>query len=445
MGEPAPPLELPARRSFGRSAAATWGTGLAVGVLSLVNVLIIARELGPVGRGTVAFLFVIAYITSQFSMLSAEEANANFARADAALRPALATNSLTLALLLGGGATAAVLGTSELVPALTPDTWLQWTLFGAVPMLGLGEMWSTLVQADYRFAIRNVYELIPPVTQVVVNGVFWPLGLLSVGSVVFTWIAGQALAAGLLGFYLAFRLGGFGRPSTALARRTLGFGLRAYLGRLMTVGNYRLDQWFVGAFSGSHQLGLYNIAVAWAEALNYLPSALAIVQRPDLVNVEPGEAAHRAAVVLRRTQVITLLAVVGMVAAAPILCVAVFGAKFRGSTDDLQVLAIGAFGVVTLKLLWNALIAQGRPLLATAGVGVAFVSTVVLDVLLIPRFGGLGAAFASTISYSVGAVAVGVIFVRALGGRVTDLVPRPSDARALTPPGGLRALLGRRG
>ena len=51
----------------------------------------------------------------------------------------------------------------------------------------------------------------------------------------------------------------------------------------MLLGNYRLDQWFVGAIAGSRELGLYSVAVAWAEALWYLPTALASVQRPDLV------------------------------------------------------------------------------------------------------------------------------------------------------------------
>ena len=79
--------------------------------------------------------------------------------------------------------------------------------------------------------------------------------------------------------------------------------------------------------------------------------------------------------------------------------------------------ALGALGITTLKLLGTALTAQGRPLLETAGVAVAFVTVFALDFLLIPAHGGLGASIASAASYILGGVAVAVIFARALGAR----------------------------
>jgi O-antigen/teichoic acid export membrane protein len=124
---------------------------------------------------------------------------------------------------------------------------------------------------------------------------------------------------------------------------------------------------------------------------------------------------------------LTSLGAVVMVALAPILCTTIFGEQFAGSVDDLRVLVIGAFGIGALKLLGNALTAQGRPLLESAAIGVAFVTILVLDVILIPELGGLGAALASAIAYSMGGVAVMILFARALGTPVLDLVPRPSD------------------
>ena len=60
---------------------------------------------------------------------------------------------------------------------------------------------------------------------------------------------------------------------------------------------------------------------------------------------------------------------------------------------------------------------------------VAFGITVAADVLLIPSHADLGASIASTLSYLAGGVAMALIFVRALGARPADLVPRSSDAR----------------
>ena len=251
------------------------------------------------------------------------------------------------------------------------------------------------------------------------------------GTAVITNLVGQGLTSLVLFWYTARRLSGFGRPDLALARRSLAFGLRSHAGRIMLLGNYRLDQWLLGAISGSRQLGIYSVAVSWAEVLFYLPTALAAVQRPDLVRAGRRSAATHAATVFRAATVLTAVLAIGLIIAAPILCATIFGEEFRDSIFDLRVLALGAFGIVALKQLGNALTAQGRPTLASTAIGIGFVATLVLDVLLIPSHGAAGAAVASTLSYTVGGIAVVVIFSRALGTSPAALLPRLADVAAL--------------
>ena len=86
-----------------------------------------------------------------------------------------------------------------------------------------------------------------------------------------------------------------------------------------------------------------------------------------------------------------------------------------------------AFGVVALKQLSNVLTGRGKPTLASAAIGVSFLATVALDIALIPSYGGLGAAIASSISYTAGGIAVTAIFARSLGGRLDELVPRARE------------------
>jgi O-antigen/teichoic acid export membrane protein len=111
--------------------------------------------------------------------------------------------------------------------------------------------------------------------------------------------------------------------------------------------------------------------------------------------------------------------------------VTLLGSEFRGSIHDLRVLAPGGFGMLALKLLANTLTAQRKPMLANAAIGVAFLATVALDLLLIPDHGALGAAVASTLSYTAGGVAVMIIFARSLGVGIRELVPRRADVLAL--------------
>jgi O-antigen/teichoic acid export membrane protein len=416
-------------RSFARSAAQTYATQLAAAFLSLGNVLVIARALGPEGRGQVAFLTAIAWLAASLSTLGVQEANVNFASADPRLRRSLATNSLILSVLLGGATIAVVTGLIAVFPAVggDSDSTLRWITLAFLPVIVLQIVLRLLVQADYGFGVTNLAFVLAPVLNVAFNGVCAALGVLSVSTALGVWLAGQALECAIFVWYVQRRLAGFGRPDLALARRSVGFGAKAHAGRVMLLGNYRLDQWFVGAIAGSRELGLYSVAVAWAEALWYLPTALASVQRPDLVRAGREAAARQAARVFRAATIITTALALVMFAAAPILCVTVFGEEFRGSTDQLRILVFAAFGVVALKLFGSALVAQGRPLLQTAAIGAGFVCTIVLDIVLIPPYGGIGAAIATLTTHTLAGAVVAVIFLRVVGGSPRDLVPRASD------------------
>ena len=425
IDDPAPP-----GRSFARAAVQTYGTQLATAVISLANVLIIARALGAEGRGQVAFLTAIAWFTASLSTFGVQEANANFAAADPGSRRSLATNSLLLSVLLGLITIGALAGLIAVFPAVAgeSDSTLRWMTFAFMPLLILQPCLRFLVQADYGFGVTNLTYVLPSVLNAGVNGLFAALGILTVGTAVGVWLAGQTVAVAMLAWYVARRLAGFGRPDLGLARRMLGFGAKAHAGRVLLLGNYRLDQWLLGAIAGPRELGLYSVAVAWAEALFFLPTALAYVQRPDLVRAARREATRVTARVFRVAALITAATALVMVAAAPVLCAGIFGEEFRGSIDDLRVLVGGAFGIVALKLFGNALVAQGFPVLQSAAIAVGFACTVVLDVLLIPSLGGLGAALASTLAYTAAGVVVAAIFLRALDGRASELVPRAGDA-----------------
>jgi len=418
------------RRGFLTTSLQTFGSQLGVAILSLGNVLVVARVLGPEGRGQVAFLTAIALFTSNLSTWGIQEANVNLAGTEPEARPSLATNSIFFSFLLGIAGAGVVTILAWRVPAITGDAndlLLALTL-ASIPGLILYVYLRFLIQGDYGFRVTNLAALLPAVINVGVNATLALAGVLSVGAAVGTWVGGQLLSTAILVWYVAARAAGFGRPDVGLAHRTLHFGIRSHAGRIMLVANYRLDQWILGAIAGARELGLYSVAVAWAEALFLLPTALSAVQRPDLVRATAREAVRLTARVFRVSLVITLVCASALVLAAPILCVTFFGQDFRGSIDDLRVLAAGAFGIVALKQLGSALTARHKPTLASAAISSAFASTVVLDFLLIPDHGGVGAAVASAVSYTLGGIVVVAVFLSAIGGTTRDFLPTRGDA-----------------
>ena len=427
------PSDVPAARTpnFLRSVSFTYGSQLGAAVLSLISVLIVARALGAEGRGQVAFLTAMTFLTANLATFGIQEAMGNFAASHAHARRSLATNAVLLALALGAFAVAVLSILIAIFPAIAgeSDHALRVVAFAFIPAILLQIFLRFLVQADYGFAVTNVAYVLAPALNAIGNGLFYALGILSVNSAVGWWLAGQTLETVLLAWYVQRRLAGFGRPDLHLARNSLRFGLRAHPGRVMLLGNYRLDQWLLGAIAGPTELGVYSVAVAWAEALWYLPTALAAVQRPDLVRAVKDEALRISARIFRAAMLVTAVCAVVMIVAAPFLCVTIFGEEFSGSVNMLRVLVLAAFGVAAVKLLGSALVTQGRPGLQSVAIGFGFVLSVALDIVLIPPFGGQGAAFAAAIAHTTAGLVVATIFLRTLGGGPSDLIPRIGDLR----------------
>jgi O-antigen/teichoic acid export membrane protein len=349
------------------------------------------------------------------------------------MRPALATNSVVFALLLGSLAVGVLGGTAILVPAIVGHarTELLLLVLVSIPIQLVGGYLFRLVQSDYRFGRSNLAWIAAPLATVSVNATLFAVGSLSVRSALCAWVAGQTLQAVLL-IRETGRAFGFGLPNYRLARKTIRFGARVYPTTFMSFTNYRLDQWLLGTLSTRRELGFYSVAVSWAEALFFLPTAIGYAQRPTLVRARRSLATKQAAAAFRIATGLTLLLVVCMIAAAPILCVLTFGRPFRESILDLRILTVGAFGILSLKLLGNAITAQGDPLKQSAATGVAFVFTVVLDVLLIPRYDDLGAAVASVVAYNAGGVAMIVLFIRATNANLLAFIPGRKDVIACT-------------
>lgn len=431
-------------QAFARSAAFTFGANLTAAALSLGNVLIISRALGPTGRGDVAFLITITMVTASFSSLGIHQASANLAGTSPEHRPSLATNALLYAMVNGTLAIAVIVVLIALIPAVggSESDWLLALALASIPIMIMRNYLGFFVAADYGFKANNIVWVTGPVVNVVVNGAMFVAGSLTVGSAVCVWIAGQMLGVAMLLVYVHVRLAGYGRPNITLAWSSLRFGLKAHIGNVMLMGNYRMDQWLTGSLSGSRELGLYSVAVAWAEGLFFLPTSLATVQRPDVVRASHRDAAQEAAAVFRAAVLLTIPLAVALWVLAPILCDKIFGEEFAEASSSLRLLVPGAFGIVALKLLGSALTAQGRPVHESTAIAVSFILTLTLDILLIPRFGGNGAAFASSCAYLLGGAVACVIFVRTIGGSMFELLPGPRDVQGLWR--GFRALASRR-
>jgi O-antigen/teichoic acid export membrane protein len=188
------------------------------------------------------------------------------------------------------------------------------------------------------------------------------------------------------------------RPSFAVARSVYTFGLRGQVGALIALLNLRLDFTILAALAGPAVLGAYAIASKYAELLRLPPLALAWVLYPRYARAGE-EAAARARSLLPLAGGLTVCAALPLALLAPFLLPLVYGSAFRDAALPAQILVVGLSLEGMAGVAYAFLYGRGRPGLNSLSTAAGLAITVLLDLLLIPRYGAVGAAFASSAAY----------------------------------------------
>jgi O-antigen/teichoic acid export membrane protein len=242
------------------------------------------------------------------------------------------------------------------------------------------------------------------------------------------WLSG-AIASVIVGAVLLrggirWRLG-FDRSAF---RELFNFGLKGYLANLLQFFNYRLDSLIVNALSGIASVGVYSISVAMAEVIWYVAQAFGTVMFPHVSSVDRREADRVTPIVSRNVWFITLLGVVFVAVTGRWIIAVVFGPAMAGAATPLLLLLPGILALSGAKILTSYLSGIGRPIYATYVSGANVALTVALDLVLIPRFGISGAAAASSIVYTITAIAFVIVFRKESGAPLVEtIVIQPQD------------------
>lgn len=391
--EPLPRRVVGGRRAAGDVAVQLFGRvgNLAFGV---VVTLLLARALGDEGFGQWATLLAIVFFGNAFGELGLETVavtRAAAARQDEALWVgAVVTLRSVLAVPVVGG--------SFLVVLLIADS-SEMRLAGALLSLTLAFGGLTSSRAVFQLRTRNDITIL----VLTVNSILWT------GAVVLL----AATDAGLAGFALAFVLAQAASTSLqfVLAVRTGGVALRGarrYWGELvrvalpvsiaglMVTAYVRIDQILVFEIAGARDGGLYGAAYRVLDQSQFIPATVMTTLLPMISAAHPGDPAR----VRRLTQTGgELMAIPSFGALAFALALAepimrlLFGEQFIDAAPALPIL-LGAFVCVAFGFLIGSLrivLGLQKRFVVYAAIGLVF--NVVANLLLIPSYGFLGAAW----------------------------------------------------
>ncbi len=185
--------------------------------------------------------------------------------------------------------------------------------------------------------------------------------------------------------------------------------------------NYRLDVFLVGFFLSPAAIGHYAAATVLAEMLWEIPHAIRTVLLYQVAASERDDAVRMTARVSRIIVVfIGALCLITAIISRPLVGV-IFGSAYLPAAAALVALMPGIWALSVGKLLAIHLAARGRPEVGTMGAILSLVITVALDIWLIPRWGIVGAAVASSTSYALSTLVILAAFLRDTTLRLGDV------------------------
>lgn len=255
------------------------------------------------------------------------------------------------------------------------------------------------LQSRYSVYAKNSAFIFLTVVKVV-------LVLLEAPLVAFAWAGTAEIVVGSGGFVLAYWVSGekisSWKRSLKLGQRLLHDSWALIFSSIIIVIYMRIDQVMLGEMIGGSEVGVYSAAVSLAEVWYFVPMAVVSSTFPSIVKArqESDELFY-----CRLQKLYNLMALMAYVVAVPITFLAgpivklLFGAAYSKAGPMLALL-------IWAGMFTNLGVARSSFLTTMNWTKIHFLTVflgcvinVALNIILIPRYGGMGAVIASCIAY----------------------------------------------
>jgi O-antigen/teichoic acid export membrane protein len=400
---------------------------------NLISGVLIARTLGPSGRGEIAAVLMVALVPYLLTF-GCQRAVAFHQAQHPEDAGRLVTTWL---LLLAPFVAACILAVEALVPVLLAEQTAStqtiariWIATSAVVILSripLG-----ILQGDHDFGF---YYLVGAAQPVLIAAAYVLLAVTASLSVATAVVAsGLTFAMGTLGaFARVVRRHAPRRPARGLARSTGAYAVRAQFGDMGSGVNARLDMLVMPALLSAASVGLYSVATNISWIVFSLVAAASVVVLPTTAR-RPGNAPETVAASLYLALIVaSLLALaIGLVSRPAVTLL--YGAEFDAALVPLRILLVGVVVYSAANVLVAGLYGANRPFWAASTEVAGALVTVGGLLLVLPSRGIVGAAAVSLLSYSTVLVGAALLYRYLCAGSWGRLRPRRDLMRRLREP-----------
>jgi O-antigen/teichoic acid export membrane protein len=203
------------------------------------------------------------------------------------------------------------------------------------------------------------------------------------------------------------------KPDLALLGESLVFGIKSYVSNLMRQLSLRLDVFLltVLAAGGIQATGVYSVATSVAELILFVPQSIRLSLFPMVAASSTVEANRLTSQASRHTLFLTTACGAIIAILAGRIIPFLYGDNFAAAVFPLLILLPGVVMLSQAHIFYGDLTGRGRPGTTAISALLSLMVTIVLDIILIPRYGIAGAALAATCAYGLEFAIAGCFFL----------------------------------
>ncbi len=412
----------------------TFATRVLVYLLGAVTSILIARALGPEGRGHYYLPVTIVTIAYYIANMGTQQAQFRLWSRRAAPAHVFATSDLLLSAILG----TTVAGITWFFYVLTRDSLFADVdaqdialVIPVIPFMVHSLLVSGFLILNRRLQRANMSMLAGAAAQTIGTVVLYALDRLTVEAVLLLFLVSVVLPW-LLMLTDPRRVGRFRRPLPwRFMRRQLRLGAQIEPSILFSYLNLRMDVLFIARYLDLAAVGIYSVAVIFGELMWLATDSVTSSVRERQANAPREEAVDVTARAVRMNVLLAIVLGAAIAVTCPLAIRLLFPAAFSPASSVVWWLVPAGVAMAVWRPSSSLVLRFAAPALQPLIAGISLGVNVVGNLLLIPEHGIIGAAAASLLSYSTGAALTIFFLGRTVHLHVRELLPGRAEVKQL--------------
>ena len=408
------------------------GARLLISAIGVVSGVIVARWLGSAALGIISSLNVMALLAITIGNFGLPSSITFLVARDPASARSVLTRAIVFGLAIG----------SFVATLVVAAVWLRPSLMGEVPVelaviasIALPFQMVSYLCLAVHLGLEKIrtYNLLDVAMQAMtLIGAFTIAVVLGRGVreiVIFSAAANIAICAVIVMSSYGV-VGGADDEKKPLFAEMLRYGSRFFVTLVAGIIILRGDLLIVNYFRPAREAGIYAVATQASIFLHLMPNVVSTILLPRTAGAQDSTGAKTCRVTRHSVVLLFLLCVVA--APCSFLLPLLYGPDFSDLPFLFLILLPGVFllGLETIQVQHFS--GLGLPQRIPTYWVITLVFTIVLDVILVPRFGMWGAAAASTAAYGLIFILVAQYFQRETGRSFSEaFVLRRDELRGL--------------